>query len=81
MTQHQFHLGSAVNPCPHSLPSVRWKNVLIAGSEDEVKEGEILNPGFAAAQLHAVSNDIPPLAAKTAIMETIADRAARIVQA
>ena len=46
-----------------------------------MKKGEILNPDFVAAQLHAVNNDIPPLAAKTAIMETIADRAARIVQA
>ena len=66
----------------HGIYGTSIVTLLTVQNTQTVAAVEILPPDFVAAQLDAVVNDIPPLAAKTgalgnaAIIETIADRAA-----
>ena len=66
----------------HGIYGTSIVTLLTVQNTQTVAAVEVLPPDFVAAQLDAVVNDIPPLAAKTgalgnaAIIETIADRAA-----
>ena len=66
----------------HGIYGTSIVTLLTVQNTQTVAAVEVLPPDFVAAQLDAVVNDLPPLAAKTgalgnaAIIETIADRAA-----